>query len=960
MKKTLLLLCALLTFIGGAWAQLTSISDGTLVSLSFQRVDNNVNGWIGSDYKNNGATAATAAVLKFEATDAAGTYYIKNVASGKYLYATSTTTSGSSTDTRLAESQSLPSSSSSGNQVENIDAYKWVVTFSSTVPNKTYGSNVWDIAPFQNSDLRLALWSQTPGSNNNIIFLNSGYNISYFRFYKPTVGALIAANLTFAEIKSQGYTADDIAALYTPANLDVIGWPSTAAFNSLKSAIDALDDNDVVSSSISSLISNMWTNVVYPSTGFYYFHNVGSGRYAFSDEGLDANRDYLNDETRTAKYIWHVTLTGDNKVQLRSLTGKGMVSDKGEHVNNMSLATAFSNGVTSAYGAFYVGEDTYKYLQDPMQAGFTFKGGSNTYESSTNPMKVAGYAYDSNNAKAYWKFESVDMSAFDVYSVSIVGAPSNNYVQYTGDATTGNKKVYNGGWYLMTKDASVSINDFTPEAVANYDVAVSISDKVITVTYTVASYITYRLTDKNGATYEATIPGETGVEQELNGCYGYTLSNKSWSGSTFTADIDFGFPVSSNSVNNATAIQSALGTSLWYAKDGKVIADNSANTPNPIYNTFADNYRWYIYPVFDNGTFSFKLYNVGAAKYIPSNPSTGSNTATTLTADAASAGAFQFAHYSQGNGFYDTATSKFLTINSSGAAQNIWLWGGYGSGTHQGSVMSFPALTVVSVSDAFAALKNATKFDILEGSAVVGPSEFAAPAEINAAIDAAQNVADNDEAKLAFIQGSNGAMIKNYLNMVESFGALATIKITMSKEYGTMILPCPATRISGLDIYACSAQENGVLTLTPVDGNYSYNVPYIIHAAEGSKYTIIGWNKGSTATHTEGWLTGVLNSDTDIPSGSYMLATKKDTGVQAFYQVEGAGVKCAINKCYLTVPSSSSVKAFFFEDSGLVDAIESLFDGQSEQGPIYNLAGQRLNKLQRGVNIINGKKVLVK
>ena len=27
---------------------------------------------------------------------------------------------------------------------------------------------------------------------------------------------------------------------------------------------------------------------------------------------------------------------------------------------------------------------------------------------------------------------------------------------------------------------------------------------------------------------------------------------------------------------------------------------------------------------------------------------------------------------------------------------------------------------------------------------------------------------------------------------------------------------------------------------------------------------------------------------------------------------------------------------------------------------IYNLAGQRLNKMQKGINIINGKKVLVK
>ena len=272
---------------------------------------------------------------------------------------------------------------------------------------------------------------------------------------------------------------------------------------------------------------------------------------------------------------------------------------------------------------------------------------------------------------------------------------------------------------------------------------------------------------------------------------------------------------------------------------------------------------------------------------------------------------------------------------------------------------SAKTITVVNSDAIFATLKSTTKFDILDGSTVMGPGEFANPTEINAAIDAAQEVADNAEAKIAFIESANGTKIQNYLNQVANYGALANIQITMSKEYGTLILPCPCTRISGLDIYSCSAAEGNVLTLTPVDGNYEQNVPYIIHATAGNKYTIIGWNKGSTATHTEGWLTGVLNSTTEIPSGSYMLATKKDTGHQAFYLVSGTGVLCAQNKCYLTVPSGD-VKAFFLDIDGQETAIGEIFGDKVEQGVIYNLAGQRMSRVQKGVNIVNGKKVLVK
>ena len=263
------------------------------------------------------------------------------------------------------------------------------------------------------------------------------------------------------------------------------------------------------------------------------------------------------------------------------------------------------------------------------------------------------------------------------------------------------------------------------------------------------------------------------------------------------------------------------------------------------------------------------------------------------------------------------------------------------------------------VNTKFTELSTATKFDILDGSTVMGPSEFAAPASINAAIDAAQEVADTDEAKMAFIESANGTMIQNYLNQVATYGALANVKITMNKEYGTMILPCPCTRIDGLDIYSCSGAEGNVLTLTPVAGAYVQNTPYIIHATEGSKYTIIGWNKKVHDTYTSGWLTGALNTTTEIPSGSYMLATNKSTNVQAFYQVSGSGVLCGQNKCYLTVPVGG-VKSFFFEGDDEATAIEELFGSEVQDGTIYNLAGQRISRMQKGINIVNGKKVMVK
>ena len=110
-------------------------------------------------------------------------------------------------------------------------------------------------------------------------------------------------------------------------------------------------------------------------------------------------------------------------------------------------------------------------------------------------------------------------------------------------------------------------------------------------------------------------------------------------------------------------------------------------------------------------------------------------------------------------------------------------------------------------------------------------------------------------------------------------------------------------------------------------------------------------------------MTGSLaEAGANVPDGSYVLAANKTTGQQGFYVTNGS-VTCPQFKCYMTVPAEAAApKVLFFPGGeGEQTGIENVF-GADENGTvtIYNLAGQRLNKLEKGINIVNGRKVLVK
>ena len=472
--------------------------------------------------------------------------------------------------------------------------------------------------------------------------------------------------------------------------------------------------------------------------------------------------------------------------------------------------------------------------------------------------------------------------------------------------------------------------------------------------------------------YEAMWNGAETLQPVIPGAGAYTLSHTNFVENgdvhTLTAVINFPFPVSSATKKNPTGIQSKLGSAYWRAiPNADAYEAYSTNTEATITLDNADQFQWYIYPSFADGTFSFKIQNKVSGMYLPSLSAAQSAKTVNNLVDEASAGTY---YYMPCIGEYygfsiNAAGTIFLTINS-GLTDNQRLWAWEKSGSHQGSNLTFPTITKGAefIDATLNKFKSAPTFNILAGSTVIGPSEFAAPAEINQAITDALSVASGDvAAKYDFINGEIGQKIQTYLNAVNTNGALTNYQFEVKYPYSTLILPCPSVLPPGITLYNCSATEaNGyTLTLAEVSGNMTQNTPYIIASTVGNKYTIIGWDKGSRATHTSSssWLTGVLTEGgVTVPADSYVLAAKN--GQQGFYQTNGS-VTCPQYKCYLTVPASAgSARAFYFPGDEPT-SIEGIF-GADENGTvsIYNLAGQKLNRLQKGVNIVNGRKVVVK
>lgn len=169
-------------------------------------------------------------------------------------------------------------------------------------------------------------------------------------------------------------------------------------------------------------------------------------------------------------------------------------------------------------------------------------------------------------------------------------------------------------------------------------------------------------------------------------------------------------------------------------------------------------------------------------------------------------------------------------------------------------------------------------------------------------------------------------------------------------EWGTVMLPFAVAGLpGGVTAYTCAETNGDMLVLKEVT-ELAPNKPYILKGEWNE--TLIGDAQGTAISNTEGLLTGVY-ADTEIAATNHYFLDTKDNRA-GFYGAEEA-VQVSANTVYLTQESAEPV--FFFE--GIPTSIGGV-KVASEKLSIYDLSGRKVEKMVKGVYIVNGKKVSIK
>ena len=148
-------------------------------------------------------------------------------------------------------------------------------------------------------------------------------------------------------------------------------------------------------------------------------------------------------------------------------------------------------------------------------------------------------------------------------------------------------------------------------------------------------------------------------------------------------------------------------------------------------------------------------------------------------------------------------------------------------------------------------------------------------------------------------------------------------------------------------------------TMRPIAGpgeTLKSGTPAIVNGSAGiHRFAITMSDYGAVASFPESLLKGNYVESSLSQSGD----ARKYLFAQNTFKAFDGSRNVAANQCWMecNVAQANEFTISFSDPTG-IDAV--LTTAQGEGGDIYNVAGERLDRAQKGINIVGNKKVLVK
>ena len=802
----------------------------------------------------------------------------------------------------------------------------------------------------------------TTQSNNGMFVINSASTPTSSDFTINNVdGYLTDPSISFdTNRKLIKVTYTEYATIYNTikgfldGTPEGIGYPTVATRATLQSAIDAFDasskvTSDLVTLNIAYTAFQNTTNVNLPEIGKVYtiqnyVKSPSATTYLKNESGTltigaSASETKLNN-------LWIVRKSGSNNVTLQSAADQTkFIVYNSFTLNATGAVWALSCGTEWPYISMFnasLGDSNGRYVACNGSNQFGTAGGSGYYGS--DKTQASGWSTD---------FKFVESSDYALYKVKII------YPSGSSPTVTYSETAYSNGADFVAP-TTLTANDLSVSEISGYTPTVTIDGDVVYVNYDMAVAAPYADTwDFDNSPWSLLTSVPSAID---NASRTYRYNTKRINiATTHSSSVEVVFAYSSGRFRIDVA-----GVDLIDPSTGNVVKGDyhdgysgnaQSNREYAIRDVAPGNYILR-YISFDQSTSSagnisvrvvpsqgfYRLKNVATNKYLTAKATGAWNSSTRYV-------------YANGNA---TDASTVIRLYEKDSDGKLYMYNqGYGFGwtatNHGGGVAWITGSPDKYVNWFPGTADDRVAFAICFGN---GTGDYADYLEKGIytvdTSDEAVIAGDDKTANAAQWVIEPATTVTIPLNHVASTnGSYATICFPFDV---TLESPTPS---SGAIPYVV----NIVGSRAQLEAFGSLNIPTGTPVLLAGDYA----TESVTATITSGLLTFTGDNDlrgtyfdkTSLADNEYIFGT--NNGELGFWKMN-SGNKVGANKAYLVYSGiPSSVKGFAI-DFDNVDGISSIDNGQlwMDNAPIYNLAGQRVAKAQKGLYIVNGKKVLVK